>query len=159
VRVLAAVAPDSDAASPLDRRILRAAAAACETMGAELRVVHAWQPLDEAIEWLPDGMRLRAEKARALEDLRARHGRWLSALVAGELPRHPKEHSHLVEGVPADAVLELAEEVGADLIVFGTARTPEHPGMYVGTTAESIIDRAPVSVLAIKPEGFVSPVS
>jgi nucleotide-binding universal stress UspA family protein len=127
-------------------------------MSAELRVVHAWQPLDEAIEWLPDGMRLRAEKGRALEEARARHDRWLTDLVGLELPRHPRERIHLVEGPPADALLKQADELGADLIVLGTARTPEHPGMYVGSTAESIIERTTVSVLAVKPDGFVSPV-
>jgi nucleotide-binding universal stress UspA family protein len=158
-RVLAAVAPESATPTPLDRKILRAAVAAAEVLGAELRVVHAWQPLDEAVEWLPTGVRLRADKARAMEEARARHARWFTDLVAAELSHHPSERTHLVEGVPGEAVLEAAEKTGADLIVFGTARTPDHPGMYVGSTAETIIERTPVSILAIKPDGFVSPVS
>ena len=103
-------------------------------------------------------MRLRTQKSRALQESRERHARWLADLIAHELPRHPGERTHLVEGVPGEAVLDTAEELGADLIVIGTARSPEHPGMFVGSTAESVIERTPVSLLAIKPEGFVSPV-
>jgi nucleotide-binding universal stress UspA family protein len=158
-RVLAAVAPVGPEPAELDRRILASAHAASDTMGGELHVVHAWQPIHEAIEWLPEGMRLHAQKARALREARERHERWVQGMVAAAWPHHPRERTHLVEGAPSEAVLRVADEIGADLVVFGTARSPDHPGMYVGTTAEAIIEHARVSIIAIKPEGFAPSVS
>lgn len=159
VRVLAAVAPVSHEPAELDRRVLAIAGAAAETMGGELHAVHAWQPIHEAIEWLPNGMRLHAQKAKALREARDRHEKWVHELVAAAWPHHPHTRTHLVEGAPSEAVLRVADEIGADLVVFGTARSPDHPGMYVGTTAEAIIEHTRVSIIAIKPEGFVPSVT
>jgi universal stress protein E len=54
---------------------------------------------------------------------------------------------------------DLAEELRAELIVMGTVRHTGIEGMLIGSTAETILHRIDCSVLAVKPEGFVTPVT
>jgi len=55
-------------------------------------------------------------------------------------------------------ILELAQQVGADLIVMGTIARTGIPGFFTGNTAESILNQIVCSVLAIKPAGLITPI-
>ncbi len=157
-RVLAAVDSGDGTHASMEERIVEAAMTAADAMGAEVFVVHAWRPIEEEFEWLPDGFRRQAEKQLVLQETRLRHERAIADLVHGKLPRLPDERVRVVQGVPADVILEVAEEIGADLIVLGTARHADSARLILGTTAEVIVERTPVSILALKPDGFISPV-
>ena len=65
---------------------------------------------------------------------------------------------HLLRGEPASQVLACAEALGSDLLVLGTLSRPREPGLFIGTTAEDLLQGAKTSVLALKPDGFVTPV-
>ena len=65
---------------------------------------------------------------------------------------------HFLEGDAYEIIPELAEEKKVDLVVMGTVARTGLPGFFMGNTAESILNQLNCSVLAIKPEGFVSPV-
>lgn len=45
------------------------------------------------------------------------------------------------------------------LVVMGTAARTGIPGFIMGNTAETILNRPDCSVLAVKPPGFVTPVT
>ena len=47
---------------------------------------------------------------------------------------------------------------GIDLVVMGTVARSGIAGMLIGNTAERVLRKLPCSVLAVKPEGFTSPV-
>ncbi len=57
-----------------------------------------------------------------------------------------------------DAILEHVTEIQADLVVLGTRGKNGLRELLIGTTAEKIVSHAACSILAVKPEGFVSPV-
>lgn len=65
---------------------------------------------------------------------------------------------HFVKGVPEKEIPQLAQENDVDLIVMGTVARTGIPGFIIGNTAESILGEVDCSVLAVKPEGFVSPI-
>ncbi|MDX1599147.1 MAG: universal stress protein [Marinobacter sp.] len=67
--------------------------------------------------------------------------------------------SHLVQGVPGREIPKMAKKVKADLVVMGTVARTGISGIIIGNTAELILSQLRCSVLAIKPRGFVSPVS
>lgn len=157
-RVLAAVDPTGRPGT-LDERILAMASMAAEVVDGEVYVVHAWQPLQDELEWLPDGFRRRTQKAAVLEATRARHVRAVEELVKKNLPRLPSERVRIVERSAVAAVLETIDEIGADLVVFGTARIADYAGLILGKTADAIAERTPVSIVAVKPDGFITPVS
>jgi len=68
------------------------------------------------------------------------------------------ENVHMIEGEPADAIPGFAQKNDVDLIVMGTVARSGVSGMVMGNTAERILDRMECSVLALKPEDFVSPI-
>jgi nucleotide-binding universal stress UspA family protein len=46
-----------------------------------------------------------------------------------------------------------------DLLVIGTVRRTHLLGLLIGSTAERALSAVECSVLALKPDGFVSPVT
>ena len=59
-----------------------------------------------------------------------------------------------LKGKPREVLPEYAKQIGANLVVMGTVARVGIPGLIIGNTAESILNRLDQSVLAIKPEGF-----
>ncbi len=47
---------------------------------------------------------------------------------------------------------------GIDLVVMGTVARGGLAGLLIGNAAERMLRKLPCSVLAVKPDGFVSPV-
>ena len=52
----------------------------------------------------------------------------------------------------------MARRLGVGLIVMGTVARTGLSGLFMGNTAEEILRSVDCSVLAVKPEGFVTPV-
>ncbi|MEP4889804.1 MAG: universal stress protein [Aliiglaciecola sp.] len=67
--------------------------------------------------------------------------------------------SHISRGDPGQELPKIAKSIGADLVVMGTVARTGIAGLVIGNTAETILYQLQSSVLAIKPKGFVSPVS
>jgi len=55
-----------------------------------------------------------------------------------------------------EAILDHINEVHATLVVLGTRGKTGLREMLIGTTAEKIVQNAPCSILAVKPDGFVT---
>ena len=55
-----------------------------------------------------------------------------------------------------ETILEHIEQTGATLVVIGTRGKSGLREMLIGTTAEKIIQHAPCSILAIKPDDFIA---
>jgi len=69
-----------------------------------------------------------------------------------------KPQIHLVKGHPSKELPSMADKYNVDLIVMGTVARVGVPGLIIGNTAESVFGQVNCSVLAIKPDGFESPV-
>ncbi len=54
---------------------------------------------------------------------------------------------------------EFVNKNGVDLIVMGTVARAGAAGLMVGNTAERILNSIQCSVLALKPDGFISPIT
>ena len=65
---------------------------------------------------------------------------------------------HLLNGDPGLVIPELVKQQDIDLIVMGTIARTGIPGMLMGNTAECLLHRVGCSILAIKPDGYFSPV-
>ena len=157
--ILAAVDPVATDARPLNQMIMDRATALAERDGAELNVVHAWQFMaaneGQGVPVAGAGGRL----ADALNHIERHHAEALGALVADYGLTLGDGRVHLAKGEAAEKVLSRAEELNSDLIVMGTIGRPREAGVFIGTTAEDVIQGSRIAVLALKPEGFVSPVT
>jgi len=70
----------------------------------------------------------------------------------------PTSHCHVKEGLPEDVIPGLANELDAELVVIGTVGRQGLSAALIGNTAEHVIDMLDCDVLALKPDGFESPV-
>ena len=70
-----------------------------------------------------------------------------------------RAHLHIHHGTPSEIIHAVAAKVEADLIVLGTVCRTGIAGFLIGNTAEQLLTRLDCSVLALKPEGFQSPIT
>ena len=97
---------------------------------------------------------------------RRRHGQALEQALADlearlstETMHWLKPVRHLPKGSPREELPALAARLDADILVLGTLGRGGVPGLLSGNTAEAVLQRLDRAVLAVKPEGFVSPVA
>ena len=157
--VLAAVDPTDTDYADSPRMIMDLAKSLAEREGARLAVVHAWRLHGE--EQMRSG-RLdisREDLDQMLAETQSEHRKYLASLL-GDYGMTPDDDGvYLVKGNAAATIRDLSRELGADLVVMGTLGRPGTPGVFIGNTAEDVLQTTQASVLAIKPFGFVSPVT
>ena len=169
-RILAAVDFDESSSSEVDstlnRDIMDLATSLAQREHSELYVGHAWYPQgaellqtrasglteEEINEYINETL---ACSVRRLNELMGSAETWVGEDVWLEV----KPQTRLVKGLARRAIPDLAEELQVELIVMGTIRRAGIAGILIGNTAETILNRIDCSVLAIKPEGFVTPVT
>lgn len=157
--IVVAVDPGGQAGADLNRLIMDLASSLAERESAQLHVVHAWRLEGETM--LRSGRaKISAIKLQQiLATTEERHIQKLNALLAEYGLTHESPNVILVKARASEAILSLSEEVNADLIVMGTVGRSGIPGLIIGNTAEDVLQTAKASILAVKPSGFVSPVT
>ena len=71
----------------------------------------------------------------------------------------PEDKCVVREGLPEKVIPQVAKTLDAELVVIGTVGRVGISAALIGNTAEHVIDELNCDVLAIKPDGFVSPLS
>lgn len=156
-RVLAAIDVESDHQKhvELNRKILEIAYSIARRNNAELHIVAAWQL------WMEDALRRRAGDD-AVDSIRKNHEakvqRALDELMQAPYASAKEISVHLEHGPAASVIQNVADEIEADLMVMGTVCRTGVAGLLIGNTAETVISEVTCSLLALKPDGFVSPV-
>lgn len=158
-RILAAVAadPDHPERSAIDATVLSVARRVADHEGAELHVVHAWRVPGE--EYMHRRAAMTPQQQEELRiSWRASRLRALSAAVEESgLTVSPAE-MHLLEGDASEEIPRFAEDNGIDLVVMGTVGRGGVAGVFIGNTAEDVLQSVRCPVLAVKPPGFTTPV-
>lgn len=65
---------------------------------------------------------------------------------------------HHARGRPDRTIPQLIDSLEVDILVMGTVARTGIPGFIIGNTAENTLREIRCSLLALKPNGFVSPV-
>ncbi|NHA14949.1 universal stress protein [Thioalkalivibrio sp. XN279] len=71
----------------------------------------------------------------------------------------PAPQLHLIEGRPEQELPRLAAEFEADVLLAGGISRSRVEQVFVGGTAERLLDRAECDLLVVKPPGFRSPLA
>jgi nucleotide-binding universal stress UspA family protein len=118
------------------RLAARAAADLSGKTGAELHVVHAWQyvphPVVDPDQYEEEAGRLVKDQTEFVSD------------AGGTV-----NETHLVMGAPVDAILDLAEEIGADLVVMGSRGHGPLGRLILGSVSEGVVHHATRPVLVL----------
>jgi len=150
----------------LNQQILEMASSLALSESAELHIVHAWEAIGES--YMRGGFAARPEEeiVAYVEEVRQKHSQNLNVLFSQVIDKseqdaleYLKPEKHLVKGYPRKKVPEIAGEIKVDLVVMGTVARAGLSGFFMGNTAEAILNQLDCSVLAIKPPGFVTPVT
>jgi universal stress protein E len=72
-------------------------------------------------------------------------------------PDGPRLVPLLVRGAPETVIEGATRGPGGDVVVMGTVARTGLSGVFIGNTAENIINSLACPVLAVKPDGFISP--
>ena len=119
--------------------------------GAELEVVSAYAPVPES--------RLKAEAGASPDDVAHTVGPRedveliLGNALAAAKKAKVKATSHPVEGDPAEALLDVAEKHGADLIVVGNRGMTGATRFFLGSVPNRISHHAPCDVWIVHTSG------
>ena len=122
------------------RKAVPAALAIGTCFGAKVGLVHVVSDELLAVEAEWSGLALR----RILDTARARLG-----LLADDLTAETEIEVHVATGRIYRGVLDVAEQVGADLIVMASHR-PEMKDFLIGENAERVVRHARCSVLVVR---------
>lgn len=160
-RIMAAVDPDLEDQSrdALNQMVMQLATSLSQQDGAKLDVVNAWHVQEEAtlshslIKMKPEEIAAILTHEERLSKAR------LDRLMAGFTDFAPFSRVLHLKGIAADVIPDHVETESIDTLVMGTLGRTGISGFFIGNTAETILNRVSCSVLAVKPQGFVSPVT
>jgi nucleotide-binding universal stress UspA family protein len=119
-----------------------------KALGASIELVSAFEPVPQS--------RLREEKGEVPGDVQYQfHGREdVTATLETAAGRAAQEgvqtNKHPREGDPADAILDVAEETKADLIIIGNKGMSGAKRFLLGSVPNKVSHHAPCSVLIIQ---------
>lgn len=161
-RILALVDPDpgDPVRDSLNGMVLELATSMARREAAELHVGHAWELVGETKFRSASYVRLADdevdEMVATVEDAQREQ---LRLLLARYEVAETGAAVHFVAGDAGKVLPMLAERLNVSRVVMGTVSRTGIAGLIIGNTAETILRSVRCSVLAIKPHGFVSPVS
>lgn len=161
LRILALTDPDpgDPVRDGLNDLTVELAASLTRREHGELHVGHAWNLAgEETLRRSPFVQLPGAMVDVMVEEAEAAHREQLDALAARHHLDTIGATMHLVSGEPRKVLPRLADRLNIGLIVMGTVARTGLSGLIMGNTAETILQSVRCSVLAVKPEGFVTPV-
>ncbi|MTD44721.1 universal stress protein [Conexibacter sp. W3-3-2] len=138
----------TDGSDTAKKAVARAVALAAE-LKATLEIVSAYEPVSE--------QRLREEKQQVPGDLQ-----WMvtpredvdatldAAADEARAAGVPEVRVHARQGDPADAILDVAEELDSDLIVVGNKGMTGAKRFLLGSVPNKVSHHAPCSVLIVR---------
>lgn len=147
-KIAAAVDPlhEHDKPAQLDHRLVAIAKDLAAATGGELHVVHTY-PLPQPMS-VPEG----APIIDLSEEVEAEHRKAFNAFLKSY--KLPGGQTHLLEGLPHQRLPELVESQNIDVMVMGAVSRRGLDRIFLGSTAERVLDRLPCDLLIVKPEGF-----
>jgi len=87
---------------------------------------------------------VRGHHLTAMKALRQKHG-------------YDDEQTVVEQGLPEDIIPEVAQRLTAAMVIIGTTGRTGLSAVFIGNTAEHVIDKINCDVLALKPQGYISP--
>jgi universal stress protein E len=149
-RLLAAVDPTHAYSKPtdLDGVILRTGRALAGRLASAMHVVHAYESPPAASLQDVSGEIVQALDAQIRDTARRALRNVLRDYAM------PSSRGHLVRANTVDAVTRTVREIGASIVVIGAISRRGLSRLFIGNTAERLLDEVPCDLLVVKPATF-----
>ncbi|MDH3839952.1 MAG: universal stress protein [Chromatiales bacterium] len=156
--IAAAVDPthEHDKPAALDNAIIAVAEELARETGAEFHIAHTFLPVSAAVcaSAVPGAVIYPIDISE--EVIEQAHREALTNLLA-QSPR-PPDHVHMVAGRTSDVLQDLVAEKDIDLLVMGAVARNRLKRIFLGSTAERVLEHLSCDVLVVKPPEFETPV-
>ena len=158
-RIMIAVDPchEDPIKAALNDKLIQIGTSLAQQEGGECHLVTAWYLQGEgtmrgAHMRMPDeevdALRVSAKTnhAAAFQNVQKRNQGHLTGVT-----------THMINGHPDEAIVKSILALGVDILVLGTVARGGIKGFVIGNTAEAIINQVDCALIAVKPDGFKSP--
>ena len=160
-RILVAIDPSSsnEETKNLNQKLLELSTSLAKIESAEHHVIHCWRAYGESM--------LRSPRyGGSLEDV-DKYVEKMGNLARVNLNNCLRPFSinaednsvHFINGDPEWIIPDFTKKNDIDLVVMGTLARTGIKGFLIGNAAEKIVSGIHCSLLAVKPDGFVSPIT
>jgi universal stress protein E len=151
--VLAAVDPSHANAKPgnLDEHILHVAAMFSETLRGSLHAVHSYIPLPTPF---PNDLRTQGAVRALTSDIEAKATRRFDRLLRSTDISNARRHLRAQH--PINAIEDTARKLKSSIVVMGALSRSGLKRLFIGNTAESLLDSLACDFLIVKPDHFES---
>lgn len=160
IKVAVAIDPESQdsEAENLSKRMIELSSSLAGNCSGELHIISCW---DYALESdLRNNIFIKMpadEVDQEVDRARLQHYTALKKLI--EAANIECAHNvHHLRGKPETKIPAFVKDNAVDILVMGTVARTGIPGFIIGNTAENIVQKLGCSLMALKPQGFVSPV-
>ena len=140
----------------LNDKVFELASSISEYDDSHFSILYAWVMDDEAV--LSFGLDSQAVAEFVADDRQHRQNQFNKFLSQHESSTD-SENVHMIKGRVPEVIATFVQEHEVDLVVMGTVARSRLSGMFIGNTAEKILDRIECSVVALKPYRFKSPIN
>lgn len=161
IKVAVAIDPENEeqVGRDLALRLLQLSRSLADSCSGELTIISCWVYQYE--DYLRDRIYIKVTKKelnRIVSQTQTEHLLALETLIkeANIGGRYQIQH---VKGHPEHVMQQIIEDRKIDVLVMGTVARTGIPGFIIGNTAESVVQQLSCSLLALKPNGFISPVT
>ena len=160
-RILVAVDPDpqDQTRNALNTMVMEIATSLSQIDTAHLHILNVWRLQEE--QALHSG-RFNIDKAeiQSILDHEKSQSKARFEDLLDRFPQGQEERtSRHIKGLAGDVIPQYAAENAIDTIVMGTVGRTGIAGFFIGNTAEAILNKVNCSVIAVKPPGFITPVT
>lgn len=160
IQVAVAIDPESQepAAASLSKRMLELSRSLADSCSGELHIVSCWDYVFE--EYLRHNVWVKVsddELIRTVHGAQNEHRAALEGLIEASGISGTR-HVHHLRGKADELIPDFVKDKKIDILVMGTVARTGIPGFMIGNTAENIVQKLTCSLMALKPQGFVSPV-
>ncbi|MBK6597435.1 MAG: universal stress protein [Proteobacteria bacterium] len=151
-KLLATIDPLHAFAKPasLDREILRTGSQLTHALQGELHALHVFSPPMPILPPLAMGPIVDVSTPRDETEAEARK-RFMGELGGFEVKR---SNRHLVAGRPVDVIPAVARKTRSSIVLMGAVSRSGLKRIFIGNTAETVIDSLGCDVLIVKPPRF-----
>jgi len=143
----------------LNFKLLELATSLSELEGANLYILHCREIYGESLLTGPYSDLTPDEVDDYLLNAENEANRRLNNFLLPFQAKFKVENKHCIKGDPGRIVPQFLRVNKIDLIIMGTVARTGIQGFLIGNTAERILEKVNCSVLAVKPDGFSSPVA
>ncbi|MCB1693604.1 MAG: universal stress protein [Pseudomonadales bacterium] len=147
------VSDEDEAHKALNRIVLEQSKLLSRILEADVHVLFAYQPVSMNSASVVAGGTVAYNITR--DQYEAEHKAAVALAKSFEID---EGQVHLREGAPDIAVSEYASEIDAGVTVLGTVARKGASGLFIGNTAEAVVERTATDVFVVKPGDFKAPV-